>query len=132
MKDFVRHCSKEADRFPLPKSYISGSVQKGGLAGVFRAHGSGQLIWEAQENKRNLPVVCDLASAYGSIQHKLGQTAMTRCHVADQVVGLIMDNYNQFGTRVSSSVTSDWRKLEAGIITGCTISMTIVTLAMNI
>lgn len=62
-KDFLRHCSKEADRLPLPQ-------------------------WLHQ--------------------HKLGQTGMTRCHVAEQVVGLVMDNYNQFRTSLSSSVTSDW------------------------
>lgn len=58
---------------------------------------------------------------------------MTRCHVPDQVAGLILDYYNQLRTTVSiGSVTSDWQKLEVGIITGCTVSVTIVTLAMNI
>ena len=40
--------------------------------------------------------------------------------------------YSQFHLRISSgSVTSDWYRLKREIITGCTISATLFTLAMN-
>ncbi|XP_071400827.1 uncharacterized protein [Centroberyx affinis] len=46
---------------------------------------------------------------------------------------LIADYYSNFRMRVSSgAVTSGWHKIEIGIITGCTISVILFSLAMNI
>lgn len=43
-----------------------------------------------------------------------------------------MDYYNEFHLRVSTGpVTSDWCRLEVGIITGCTISVRLFSLAVN-
>ncbi|KAJ3593949.1 hypothetical protein NHX12_006282 [Muraenolepis orangiensis] len=45
---------------------------------------------------------------------------------------LIADYYSNFRMRVSSgAITSSWHKVEIGIITGCTISVTLFSLAMN-
>lgn len=74
----------------------------------------------------------DLANAYSSIPHKLVQTTMTKHHVPHHVVDLILDYYEQFRMRVTmGEITSVWHKLEVGIIIGCTISVTLFALAMN-
>ncbi len=92
-----------------------------------------QLIREARENKGNLSVPwLDLANAYGSISHKLVQLTLTKHHVPTRVRDLIADYYNNFRMRTSSgALTSGWHKIEIGIITGCTISVILFSLAMN-
>ena len=91
-----------------------------------------QLIREARENKGNLAVLwLDLANAYGSIPHKLVQLALTKHHVPGKMKELIADYYTNFRMRTSSGTSSCWHKIEIGIITGCTISVTLFTLAMN-
>ena len=61
-----------------------------------------QRIREAQENKGDL----------------------NRHPVPGEFRDLILDYYNSFSLRVSSgTTTSEWIKLEKGIITGCTISV---------
>ncbi len=45
---------------------------------------------------------------------------------------LFVDYYSKFSLRVSTGqLTSDWPQLEEGIITDCTISVTLFALAMN-
>lgn len=92
-----------------------------------------QLIREARENKGNLSVLwLDLANAFGSIPHKLVQLTLMKHHVPSRCRDLIADYYSNFSMRVSSGeITSSWHKVEIGIITGCTISVTLFSLAMN-
>ena len=112
-------------------------VQKGGISGVLgRLEHTGvvtQLIREAHENKGDLTFLwLDLANVCGSISHKLVQTTMTKHHVPHHVADLILDYYDQFRMRISvEAVTSEWHKLEVGIITGYTISVTLFAQAMN-
>lgn len=74
----------------------------------------------------------DLANAYGSIPHKLVELALHRHHVPSKVSHLILDYYSNFRLRVTAgSGTSDWHRLEKGIITSCTISVILFALAMN-
>lgn len=54
----------------------------------------------------------------------------TRYHVPSNIKDFILDYYNNFRITAGSS-TSDWHRLEKGIITGCTISVTLFFLAMN-
>lgn len=92
-----------------------------------------QLIREAHEGKGNLAVLwLDLANAYGSIPHKLVEEALGRHHVPSSIKILIMDYYNNFNLRFTSGkVTSERHRLEKGIITGCTVSVILFSLAMN-
>ncbi|KAJ3582644.1 hypothetical protein NHX12_000397 [Muraenolepis orangiensis] len=92
-----------------------------------------QLIREARENKGNLSVLwLDLENAFGSIPHKLVQFTLTKHHVPSRCRDLIADYYSNFRMRVSSGeIASSWHKVEIGIITGCTISVTLFSLAMN-
>lgn len=91
-----------------------------------------QLIWEARENKGNLSVLwLDLANVFGSIPHKCIQLTL-KLHVSSICRDLIADYYSNFRMRASSgATTSSWHKVEIGIITGCTISETLFSLAMN-
>lgn len=92
-----------------------------------------QLIREAKEGRVDLAVLwLDLTNAYGSIPHKLVEVALEKHHVPQKVKDLILDYYSKFSLRVSSGqLTSDWHRMEVGIITGCTISVTLYALAMN-
>ncbi|KAJ3582934.1 hypothetical protein NHX12_000088, partial [Muraenolepis orangiensis] len=92
-----------------------------------------RLIREARENKGNLSVLwLDLENAFRPIPHKLVQFTLTKHHVPSRCRDLIADYYSNFRMRVSSgAITSSWHKVEIGIITGCTISVTLFSLAMN-
>ncbi|XDV27663.1 hypothetical protein PO909_031163 [Leuciscus waleckii] len=136
-KIFFKIVSQRLTDFLLKNIYIDTSVQKGGVPGVPGClEHTGvvtQLIREAKESKGDLATLwLDLANAYGSIPHKLVETALVRHHVPVKIRNLIMDYYNNFSARVSSGqVTSSWHQLEKGIITGCTISVSLFSLAMN-
>lgn len=114
---------------------MDNSVQKGGIPkvpGCLEHTGVvTQLIREARENKGDLAVLwLDLTNAYGSIPHKLVEQALNRYYIPEKLRNLILDYYADFHLRVSSgATTSDWHKLENGIITGCTPIL--FALAMN-
>nr|AAN12398.1 polyprotein [Tetraodon nigroviridis] len=136
-KIFFSILSHRLSDFLLKNQYIDSSVQKGGIPGVpgclEHCGVVTQLIREAREGRGSLAVLwLDLANAYGSIPHKLVEMALARHHVPGPIKTLIMDYYDSFHLRVTSgSVTSEWHRLEKGIITGCTISVIIFALAMN-
>jgi hypothetical protein len=57
---------------------------------------------------------------------------MTKHNVTDKVADLILDYYDRFSMGVlSGSVTAEWHRLKLGIITGCSISVIMFALAMN-
>ncbi|XP_063080140.1 uncharacterized protein LOC134470047 [Engraulis encrasicolus] len=136
-KAFFKIVSNRLMRYLLKNSYIDTSVQKGGVPGVPGCiEHTGvvtQLIREARESRGDLAVLwLDLANAYGSIPHKLVELSLCKYHVPEKVRHLILDYYDHFSLRVSSgATTSDWHRLEKGIITGCTISVSLFALAMN-
>ncbi|KAI8506911.1 hypothetical protein Bbelb_153500 [Branchiostoma belcheri] len=136
-KIFFKIVAQRLIKYLLDNQYIDTSVQKGGVPGVpgCMEHTGvvTQLIREARESKGNLAVLwLDLANAYGSIPHKLVEAALTRHHVPEAIRNLILDYYSNFWLRAgSNSATSAWQRLEKGIITGCTISVPLFALAMN-
>ncbi|XP_060938981.1 uncharacterized protein LOC133018922 [Limanda limanda] len=136
-KIFFSAVSKRLCTYLAKNTYIDTSVQKGGIPGmsgcVEHTGVVTQLIREARENKGNLSVLwLDLANAFGSIPHKLVQLTLRKHHVPSRCRDLIADYYSNFRMRVSSgAITSSWHKVEIGIITGCTISVTLFSLAMN-
>ncbi|TWW81809.1 hypothetical protein D4764_01G0016240 [Takifugu flavidus] len=135
-KIFFKIVSQWLTDFLLKNGYIDTSVQKGGVPGVpgcLEHMGVvSQLIREARESRGDLATLwLDLSNAYGSIPHKLVQTALTRHHVPGTITNLILDYYN-FQLRVTTgSLTSACQCLEKGIITGCTILVPLFSLAMN-
>ncbi|XP_061747756.1 uncharacterized protein LOC133545995, partial [Nerophis ophidion] len=136
-KIFFSLMARRLTDYLLKNSYIDTSVQKGGIpvvSGCLEHTGVvTQLIREARKNKGDLAVLwLDLENAYGSIPHKLVEEALNRHHIPKKFRDLILDYYSNFHLRVSSGkTTSDWHRLEKGIITGCTISVILFALAMN-
>ncbi|XP_077372334.1 uncharacterized protein LOC144033646 [Festucalex cinctus] len=136
-KIFFSIVARRMTEFLLRNTYIDTSVQKGGVPkvpGCIEHTGVvTQLIREAREGKGDLAVLwLDLANAYGSIPHKLVEASLDRHHVPDKIKDLILDYYSCFSLRVTSgAVTSAFHRLEKGIITGCTISVVLFSLAMN-
>ncbi|XP_052402932.1 uncharacterized protein LOC127949523 [Carassius gibelio] len=137
VKIFFSAVSNRLTTFLSKNKFIDTSVQMGGISGMSGClEHTGvvtQLIREARENKGNLTVLwLDLAIAYSSIPHKLVQLTLTKHHVPCRVRDLIADYYNNFRMRTSSgAVTSGWHKVKIGIISGCTISVVLFSLAMN-
>ncbi|XP_053183947.1 LOW QUALITY PROTEIN: uncharacterized protein LOC128367182 [Scomber japonicus] len=136
-KIFFSVLARRMTAFLLKNKYIDTSVQKGGIPGVPGClEHTGvvtQLIREAREGKGDLAVLwLDLANAYGSIPHKLVETTLDHHQIPCMIKDLILDYYGDFMLRVTSgSITSNWHRLEKGIITGCTISVILFALAMN-
>lgn len=92
-KIFFKTVSQRLMKFLLKNSYIDTSVQKGGVLGVpgcLQHTGVvARLIREARESRGDLAALwLDLTNAYGSIPHKLVDTALTRHHVPELIRNL--------------------------------------------
>ena len=135
-KIFFKILANQLTEYLLRNSYIGTSVQKGELPGIpgclEHTRVVTQLIREARENRGDLAVIwLDFNKAYGSIPHKLVSTALTTNHVPEKINKLIWDYYSSFSLRFTSGTTSARHLLEKGIITGCTTSVVLFALAMN-
>jgi hypothetical protein len=92
------------------------------------------LLHEARVNRGDLTVVwLDLANAYGSIPHQLIKVALQHYHVPEHVRKIIMSYFSNIQLRFSSEgFTTSWLQLEKGIVTGCTISVILFVMGMNL
>ena len=82
----------------------------------------------------NLKVVwLDLDNAYGSIPHKLIEASLMQYHVPEHITNLVKDYYRDIHLRfaVGEQMTG-WQRLEKGIVTGCTISVVLFIMGMNL
>jgi hypothetical protein len=119
-------------------AYIDTSVQKGGVPGfsgcVEHTSVITQLIKEAKTGKKDLTVVwLDLANAYGSIPHQLIYTALQHYHVDNHVQKIITSYLDGIKLRFSvGDQLTKWQKLEKGIVTGCTVSVVLFVMGMNL
>ena len=129
-----------ADRlvaYALANKYIDTSIQKGGVPSVSGCmeHTAilSQLIREAKTEKKGLVVVwLDIANAYGSIPHSLIQLALRRAHVPEEFCQLVESYYSNMNIRFTTKhFTTDWQRVEKGIITGCTLSVILFALSMT-
>ena len=129
-----------ADRlvaYTLANKYIDTSIQKGGVPAVSGCmeHTAilSQLIREAKAEKKGLVVVwLDIANAYGSIPHNLIQLALRRAHVPENFCKLVESYYGNMNIRFTTKeFTTDWQRVEKGIITGCTLSVILFALSMT-
>ena len=123
--------------YTLSNGYIDTAIQKGGIPGVSGCleHTAllSQLIQEAKTEKKNLVITwLDISNAYGSIPHKLIIKALESAHVSKEMIDLIKGYYDNPKIRFATKqFTTDWQKLEKGIITGCTLSVVLFTLTMT-
>ena len=131
--------SMKADRitdFLLKNKYINSSIQKGGIPKVSGCieHTAilSQLIKEARNKKKNLVVTwLDIANAYGSIPHNVISAALEAAHVPEKTRDLIASYYSDVKIRFTTKhFTTEWQRLEKGIITGCTLSVILFSLTM--
>ena len=89
-----------------------------------------QLIREAKKEKKNL-VVTWLDIANGSIPHTVIKSALEAAHIPEKTQTLIASYYHDVKIRFTTKdFTTEWQKLEKGIITGCTLSVILFSLAM--
>ena len=132
--------SLKADRittFLMSNNFIDPSIQKGGIPGVSGCleHTAilSQLMREAKKEKKNLVVTwLDIANAYGSIPHDVIRIALERAHVPEKTRDLIASYYSDARIRFTTkNFTTDWQKVEKGIITGCTLSVVLFSLTMS-
>ena len=74
----------------------------------------------------------DIANAYGSIPHDVIQKALVKAHVPESTRSLIESYYSDVKIRFSTrSFTTEWQRVEKGIITGCTLSVILFALTMS-
>ena len=74
----------------------------------------------------------DISNAYRSIPHKLIRKALESAHVSKDMIDLICNYYDNPKIRfATNNFTTEWQKLEKGIITGCTLSVVLFTLTMT-
>ena len=124
-------------KFVQENGYIDPSIQKGGLPSISGCleHTAvlSQLIREAKLEKKNLVITwLDIANAYGSIPHNIILTALRRAHVPEEIVDLVERYYVDVKIRFTTQqFTTEWQRVEKGIITGCTLSVILFALTMT-
>ena len=112
-------------------------MQKAGIPGIPGCVEHAYAIWDAiqkaKKDKEDLDVVwLDLANAYGSVPHKLLKMAMEHFWFPEAVQDLLMSYYDNFVIRFSTGkFTTEWQRLEVGIAAGCTISVVLFVLVME-
>jgi len=137
-KIFFSIVAKRMSAFVTENEYVNTSVQKGGIPGfsgcLEHTAAITQLIREACVNNSDLTVVwLDLANAYGSIPHKVIEHAMDHYHIPDKIKMLIRSYYSNVRLRFRTpDFTTDWINIERGIVTGCTVSVILFVLGMNL
>ncbi|XP_052280752.1 uncharacterized protein LOC127878274 [Dreissena polymorpha] len=137
-KIFFAILARRLTSFLTGNAYINTSVQKGGVPGfsgcIEHTSAITQLISEAKKRRKDPTVVwLDLASACGSIPHQLIYTALRHYHVDGHIQKIITSYLDGIRLRftVGDQLTR-WQKLENGIVTGCTVSMVLFILGMNL
>ena len=123
--------------FVQENGYVDESVQKAGVPGIPGCVEHAYTIWDtiqrAKNEKEDLDVVwLDLANAYGSVPHKVLKLAMEHFWFPSEVQDLLMSYYDNFVMRFSTGeFTTGWQRLEVGIAAGCTISVVLFVLVME-
>ncbi|XP_052217978.1 uncharacterized protein LOC127835582 [Dreissena polymorpha] len=137
-KIFFAILARRLTSFLTGNAYINTSVQKGGVPGfsgcIEHTSAITQLISEAKKGRKDLTVVwLDLANAYGSIPHQLIYTALRHYHVDGHIQKIITSYLDGIKLRftVGDQLTR-WQKLEKGIVTGCTVSVVLFIMGMNL
>ena len=124
-------------KFVQENGYIDTTAQKAGVPGIPGCIEHAYSIWEAiqrcKDEKSDLSVVwLDLANAYGSVPHALILKSMEFFWIPKAVQNFILQYYNQFCMRFTTKeFTTNWQRLEVGIAAGCTVSVVLFVLVME-
>ena len=136
-KIFFKLKADKITKYMLQNQYIDTNIQKGGVPGVSGCleHTAlvSQMIKEAIRHKEDLVNTwLDIRNAYGSIPHKVIKLALERTHLPPEVINLIGSYYSDVQIRFTTkNFTTNWQKVEKGIITGCTLSVILFALTMT-
>ncbi|XP_060082190.1 uncharacterized protein LOC132561508 [Ylistrum balloti] len=137
-KIFFAILARRMTKYMTSNEYIDSSVQKGGIPGfpgcIEHTSAITQLIREAKINQRDLTVVwLDLANAYGSVPHQLIFKALEHYHIPDHIQKIVKSYFSNIRLRFTvREITTSWQTLEKGIVTGCTISVILFVMGMNL
>ncbi|VDI56344.1 Hypothetical predicted protein [Mytilus galloprovincialis] len=132
VSDIVKKARSASSPGPNGIPYKKGGVP--GFSGCIE-HTSiiSQLIHKAKVNKKDLTVVwLDLANAYGTVPHMLIQQSLDHNHIPDLFKRIIRSYLSGIELRFSTSTfTTTWQKLQKEIVTGCTISVILCVMGMD-
>ena len=97
-------------------------------------HAITQLIHEAKTGRKDLTVFwLDLANAYGSIPHQLIYKALQHYHIDGHIQKITTSYLEGIQLRFTvEDLLTRWQKLEKGIVTGCTVSVVLFIMGMNL
>ena len=129
--------AKRIITFVTKNGYVDESNQKAGIPGIPGCVEHAFSIWDAIQdakvNKKDLSVIwLDLANAYGSVPHVLIEEAMEFFWIPEQVRAMVRKYYDLFKMRFTTGAfTTEWQRLEVGIAAGCTISVILFVLVME-
>ena len=118
--------------------FIDTSVQKGAIEGTPGCREHTQSVWntlkDARQRKQSVSSIwLDIQNAYGSLPHKLIFFALERYGVPKHWSNLVKKYYEGLWSRsVSSTAPSSWHRHQRGIFQGCTISVTLFLISMNV
>ena len=96
------------------------------------------MVWlalkEARSKKLSLCTIwLDIANAYGSIPHKLIVFALKRYGIPISWIRIVETYYKGlFSKSFSESAKSSWHRQQGGIFQGCTLSIILFLVGMNI
>ena len=125
-------------RFVLNNKFINISIQKAGIPGFPGCIEHASMLWDrikaTRDNKSaELHVIwLDLENAYGSVRHPLIEEAMDFFWIPEDIRKLISGYYKCTYMRFSNAkYSTNWQKLNTGIMMGCVISPLISVLVME-
>ena len=125
-------------KFVLNNKFVNTSIQKAGIPGFPGCIEHASMLWDrikaARDNKSTeLHVIwLDLENAYGSVRHPLIEKALDFFWIPEDIRKLISGYYKCTYMRFSNAkYSTNWQKLNIGIMMGCVIPPLIFILVME-
>ena len=130
--------AKRMMKFVLNNKFVNTSIQKVAIPGFPGCIEHASMLWDRIKAVRNnksteLHVIwLDLENAYGSLRHPLIEKALDFFWIPEDIRKLISGYYKYTYMRFSNAkYSTNWQKLNIGIMMGCVISPLIFVLVME-
>ena len=130
--------AKRMMTFILNYEFINISIQKAGIPGFPGCIEHASILWDQIKAVRDyksaeLHVIwLDLKNAYGSVRHPLIEKATDFFWIPEDIRKLMSGYYKGTYMRFSNAkYSTNWQKLNVGIMMGCVISTSIFVLVME-
>ena len=124
-------------RFMINNRYVNTSIQKAGVPSFPGCIEHTTMLWDqiktAKNNKTKLHIIwLDLENTYGSVRHQLLEKAMEFFWIPEDIKNLISTYFKRTYVRFSNNkYSTNWQKLNIGIMMGCVISPLLFVLVME-